>query len=116
MESPFSRENIVRTYKAYRKLPLPELFQKIADALNGGDWDLWRIFENAASIAGELRRERNEARARLAEWEAMTPNRLRARADVIEEAEAEVAREVAIAEGMVAREAATTDDVPLVAG
>ena len=64
--------------KATQGMPLPERFQAISDRFNCHAQAMWLfgVFGYFAAEAGELRRERNEARARLAEWEAMTPNRL----------------------------------------
>ena len=56
----------------------------ISEAFNGSDWELWGAFGGMAAWADQLRRERDEARADLAAWEAMTPNRLRLRADMLE--------------------------------
>lgn len=93
-----------------RDRPLPERLQYISDRFNGRVAWVFTLFGLWAAQAGDLRVERDEARAALREWEAMTPNRLRLKADRLEEEE----REVATAEGMVVREIATTDDMPLV--
>jgi len=58
----------------------------ISDGFNGQDYELFAVFGGLAAAAAELRRERDEARTALTEWEARTPNRLRLKADMLEEA------------------------------